>query len=221
MTSLKHSRRLISETLLSQILNSKQRMGPLKQSQFHTPPISTHKSAAHQTPQKGRNVFDIPGHKRRYQGKEFHPNSEPWIPPQKEVPGFSLFNPLNVYWKGSTNEQGEKGKGRHPGNAIACSNSIDNCTLTTIDPLPALVISQPHSSPSLSSLQRTLSTHYISMTAPYSVLLLHLILTTSISSLSAPLHITIPVFLCPTLSPHHPHPTSPQCLPASENTNKN
>ena len=91
----------------SAISNSKfkQLMSPPKQSQFHTPAISSQKSPVHQTPQKkGRNVFDAPGHKRRYEGKEFAPNPAPWLPPQKEESGFSMLNPLKSYWKGSSTE---------------------------------------------------------------------------------------------------------------------
>ena len=91
-------------------------MSPPKQSQFHTPAISSQKSPAHQTPQKkGPNVFHIPGHKRRYRGKDFTPNPEPWLPPQKEVSGCSLLQPLKSYWKTSSTEQGGKGKRTPPG----------------------------------------------------------------------------------------------------------
>ena len=102
----------------SAISNSKfkQLMTPPKQSQFHTAAISSQNSPAHQTPQKkGPNVFDVPGHKRPYQGKEFAPNPEPWLPPQKEVSGFSMLNRLKSYWKGSSTEQGDKGKRTPPG----------------------------------------------------------------------------------------------------------
>ena len=96
--------------------NLKQRMTPPTQSQFHTPAISSQKSPSHQTPQKkGRNVFDAPGHKRRYQGKEFAPNPDPWLPPQNEESGFSMLNPLKNYWKTSSTEKGGKGKRTPPG----------------------------------------------------------------------------------------------------------
>ena len=90
-------------------------MSPAKQSQFHTPAISSEKSPARKNPQKGPNLFDIPRHKRRYQGKDFAPNPEPWLPPPKEVLGFSLLNPLKSYWKTSSTEQGGKGKRTPPG----------------------------------------------------------------------------------------------------------
>ena len=91
-------------------------MGPAKQSQFHTPAISAQKARAHQTPQKkGPNVIDIRGHNRRYQGKEFAPNPEPWLPPQKEVPGFSLLHPLKRYWKTYSTKQVGKWKRTSPG----------------------------------------------------------------------------------------------------------
>ena len=101
----------------SAISNSKfkQFMSPQKQTQFPTPVISAQRSPAQQTLQKGRNVFDISAHKRCYQGKDFAPNHESWLPPQKDVPGFYLLNLLKSYSKGSTTEQGAKGKRAPPG----------------------------------------------------------------------------------------------------------
>ena len=91
--------------------NFKQLMSLQKQSQFHTPAISSQKSPAHQTTQKkGPNVFDIPGDKRHYRGKDFTHNPEPWLPPQKELSGFSMLNPLKSIWKTSSTEQVGKGK---------------------------------------------------------------------------------------------------------------
>ena len=60
-------------------------------------------------------MFDIPWHKLRYQGKEYAPKPEPWLPRQKEVSGFSMLNPLKSYWKGSSTEQGGKRKRTPPG----------------------------------------------------------------------------------------------------------
>ena len=102
----------------SVILNSKfkQVMSPPNQSQLQNTPISTLKSPAQQTPQKYRNLFDIPGHKRRYHPKDFAPKLEPWIPSQKEAEGFSLLNPLKGYWTGSIMEQGVTWKRTPRGN---------------------------------------------------------------------------------------------------------
>ena len=91
-------------------------MSPPKLTQFHTPPISSQKSPAHQPPQKGRNVFAIPGHKQRYQEKDFAPNPEPWLSQQKEVYWFALLNPLKGSSKGASTEQGGKEKRSPPGN---------------------------------------------------------------------------------------------------------
>ena len=117
----------------SAISNSKfnQLLTPPKQSQFNTPAISSQKSPAEETPQKkGPNVFDIPGHKGRYQGEDFARNPEPSLPPEKDVSVFCLLNPLKAYWKGSSTEQGGKGKRTPPGKTHACSHYFDNCTLT-------------------------------------------------------------------------------------------
>ena len=77
LTNIQDFSQAVSKANLSNsaITNSKfkQLMPPLKQTQFHTPAISNQKSPAHQTPQKGLTVFDITGHKRRYQGKDIAP----------------------------------------------------------------------------------------------------------------------------------------------------
>ena len=120
LTGIHDFSRAISKANLSTsaISNSKlkQLMTPTKQTQFPTPAISSQKSPAHPSPQKkGTNVFHIHGHKGRYPGKEVAPNPEPWLPPQKEVSGFSMLNPLKSYWKTSSTEQGGKGKRTQPG----------------------------------------------------------------------------------------------------------
>ena len=100
------SKSVISNSTLKQLKS------PQKHFQFHTPALSTQRSPSHQTPQKkGPNVGDIAGYNRRYQGNGFAHIQEPWLPPQKEVPGFSLVDPLKSYWwKTSSSEQWGKGK---------------------------------------------------------------------------------------------------------------
>ena len=83
-------------------------MRPPKQTQFHTPAISSNRSPAQHTPPTRLNVSDIRGHKRSFRAKESKHNTVPCLQPAKQAPGSSLMHPLNGYRKRSSNEQEAK-----------------------------------------------------------------------------------------------------------------